>query len=117
MITSRRETKITKTRFKTASFPRRLSDLRRIITLPVIVHPVLPFNFSGRAVNAVAIDDGTNVGIAATLFGMVFSQDEFEIGVVRFFGSECDAIQGNTLRINVIVLDGAKKQVERSVFM
>jgi hypothetical protein len=42
---------------------------------------------------------------------MVLSQDELEIGVGSFFDSECDAIQGNTLRINVIVFDGAKKQV------
>lgn len=45
--------------------PRALSDLRSVVTLPIISNRFQPFNFSRRAINAVAVDDRTSFGIAA----------------------------------------------------
>src|SRR4029077_194328 len=86
-----------------------LPNLRRIVGLPVVVHPIEPFNLSGSAIDPVAVDRGTNIRIAATFFGVVLPQYEFEISVGLFFGVERQAIQGNAFRVNMIALQCAQE--------
>jgi hypothetical protein len=62
--------------------PRALSDLRWVVTLPIIFNRFQPFNFSRRAINAVAVDDRTSFGIAAARSGVIFSQNELKVCVI-----------------------------------
>jgi hypothetical protein len=70
-----------------------LAAVRAVVTLPVIFNWFQPFNFSRYALNAVAVDDGTRVGIANALRGVILSQNELQVCLSCLFGIECDAIQ------------------------
>src|SRR5205823_9011326 len=94
-----------------------LPDFRRAVRSPLVVGRFPPFDFLGAAINAIAVHDRTRLGVS-TAFGVVlFAKGKLKISVGRFFRVVSDAIQGDSFRINTVVLKGANQQGQCSVFI
>ncbi len=86
------------------------------IGLPAIARRVVQFDFSGGAIDAIAINDWAHIRIAAAFRVVIFPEGEFNKCAGGVFRRVSDAIQRNALGINVVVFHGAHQQIERGIF-
>ena len=73
--------------------------VRRLLSSPALIRVPLVFScfplldFAGTAINAVTINSGTGVGIAAAFSVVDFAENEFKASVRSLFRAVLDAIQ------------------------
>src|SRR5437016_4238777 len=87
-----------------------------VVRTPLEGSCVIGFNSPRSAINPVAIDHGSEVGISPAFGVVLLSQSDFEIGPRSFVCPEHDAIERNPFVVNMIALQRFQKQVDCVIF-
>ena len=93
------------------------SDFGWIVPLPFVFYPIHPLNSSGLTIYPVTIDYGIGIRISAACSVVQFAKNKFKVSCCCFFSLIGEALHRNAVRVNPIVIQGALKQSERSIFI
>jgi hypothetical protein len=81
--------------------------LGRILRSPVVFDRFQPLNLARPPINPVAIDYRIRFGVSAAFGVVIFTEDKLKISVACLFGAVGNTIQGDSMRINAVVLKSA----------
>src|SRR5215467_1657030 len=92
-----------------------LLSSRAFIGVPCVFSRFPSLDFAGVAINAVTVNDRTGFRIAAALGVVLFPKSKLKISIGGLFRVVSDAV--HSFRINIVVLERANEQTQRSVFI